>query len=345
MDKIYSNAEIAEFLQNIATAYEIKKKNIFRTLSYQNAAETVVSYPKSLQELWKKDPCELDNIPNIGQNIMEKINYLFKNNKLHPHIIKAFKGIHPAVFTFTKINGIGAKIAYKLTKKLSFSNKPEKALSELIKYAQNGKIKNIPSFGQKSEELILLNTLAFLGLQKRLPLKKAQQISQKIIDYLHLKFPQTEFISLGSLRRLSETVGDIDLAAKSTDNEKILNHFINYPKKIQIINKGTKKASILIINNIRVDLMIQPAKNFASLVQHSTGSKNHNINLRKYALSLGYSVSEYGIKDLKTGKIYTFEDEPKLYNFLKLCYIEPNKRIGKNEIEVAQKCYNETIKN
>jgi DNA polymerase (family 10) len=345
MDKIYSNTEIAEFLQNIATAYEIKKKNIFRILSYQNAAETVISYPKSLQELWKKDPCELDNIPNIGPNIMEKINYLFKNNKYHPHVVKAFKNIHPAVFTFTKINGIGSKIAHKLTKKLKFSNDPEKALGELIEYAKNGKIKNIPRFGQKSEQVILINTLNFLGLKRRMSLKEAQNISKDIIDYLHLKFPKIEFIPLGSLRRLSDTVGDIDLAAKGTNNEEILNHFINYPEKIQIINKGTQKASILIVHNIRVDLMVQPSKNFASLIQHSTGSKNHNINLRKYALSLGYSISEHGIKDLKTGKINTFEDETKLYNFLKLCYIEPKNRVGEKEIEIAQKCYNKTVKN
>ncbi len=345
MDKIYSNTEIAEFLQNIATAYEIKKKNIFRTLSYQNAAETVISYPKSIQEIWQKNPKDLDNIPNIGPNILEKLDFLFRHNEYHPHIIKAFKNIHPAVFIFTKINGIGSKIAYKLTKKLKFSTEPEKVLAQLIEYAKNGKIRKITNFGQKSEQLILMNTLNFLGLQRRMSLKEAQNISQDVINYLHSKFSKTEFIPLGSLRRLSSTVGDIDLAAKSDDSEKILNHFVDYPNKIQLINKGPKKASILITNNVRVDLMVQPAKNFASLIQHSTGSKNHNIILRKYALNLGYSVSEYGIKNLKTGKIKTFEDEEKLYNFLKLCYIEPQKRIGENEIEIAQKCYNKTIKN
>ena len=88
--------------------------------------------------------------------------------------------------------------------------------------------------------------------------------------------------------------------------------------------------------------MIQPAKNFASLLQHFTGSRQHNILLRKHALSLGYSISEYGIKDLKTGKIYTFDTEEKLYNFLKLCYIQPQDRLGEQEIQTAQKCYNQS---
>ena len=345
MDKIYSNTEIAEFLQNIATAYEIKKKNIFRTLSYQHAAETIISYPKSIQEIWQHNPKDLDNIPNIGPHILAKIDYLFKYHEFHPHVVKAFKGIPPAVFTFTKINGIGPKIAYKITKKLKFSNDPEIALHQLVEYAKSGQIQKIPRFGQKSEDSILKNTLNFLGLQKRLPLKTALKTAQKVIDHLHSKFPDTEFLPLGSLRRQTETIGDIDIAAKSDKNEEILNHFISYPDKIQLINKGPKKASILIIDNIRVDVMIQPAANFASLVQHFTGSKQHNINLRKYALSMGLSISEYGIKDLKNGKIHTFEDEEKLYNFLHLCYIKPEKRTGENEIDTAQKCYNKTIKN
>ena len=340
MEKIYSNNEIAEFLQNIATAYEIKRKNIFKTISYQNAADTIISYPESIQEIWRKNPQDLDNVPGIGPNILAKLDYLFKNDKYHPGVIKAFKNIHPCVFTFTKINGIGPKIAYKLSKKLKFSTDPEKSLAELIEYAQKGKIRIIPTLGQKSEQMILTQTLNFLGLKNRMPLKVAQKISQKIIDYLHQTFPDIEIIALGSLRRQTETVGDIDLAVKSDDSKKILNHFINYPDKLQIINKGDKKASILIKNNVHVDIMVQPSKSFASLVQHFTGSKQHNINLRKYALSMGLSVSEYGIKTLKTGKINTFDNEEKLYNFLKLCYIEPQQRTGEKEIEIAQKCYN-----
>lgn len=345
MNKIYSNTEVAEYLQNIATAYEIKRKNIFKTVSYQNAADTVATYPKSLQEIWQKNPKDLDDIPNIGPNILKKIDYLFKYNQPHPAVVKAFKNIPPCVFTFTKIEGIGPKIAYRLSKNLKFSTNPEKSLSQLIEYAQNGKIRNIPKLGQKSEKLILTQTLNFLGLGIRMPLKQAQKITQKIIDYLHKQFPKTEIIPLGSLRRQTETIGDIDLAAKSSDTEKILNCFIEYPQKIQIINRGDKKASILIENFIRVDLMVQPPKNFASLIQHFTGSRQHNINLRKYALSLGFSISEYGIKDLKTGKNNIFENEEKLYNFLKLCYIEPINRIGENEIAIAQKCYNESVKN
>lgn len=337
----YSNTEIAEFLQNIAIAYEIKKKDFFRIRSYQNAAETILTYPESVYQLWQKDPQLFDNIPNIGPNIFKKITYLFETGKLHPHIIKTFKGISPLVFTFTKINSIGPKTASILTKKLKFSKDPHKALNQLVKYCQLGKIKNWPQFGEKSENSILKNTLVFLGQNRRMSYLEAKNISNKIISYLQQKFPQVKIYALGSLRRQTKTVGDIDLAIKSNKSSEILNYFLEYPKNIQTINQGKKKASIKIYPDIRVDIMIQPSKNFASLLQHFTGSRQHNILLRQHALNLGYSVSEYGIKDLKSGKIFTFKTEKKLYNFLNLCYIKPKDRIGEYEIDLAQKCYNQ----
>jgi DNA polymerase (family 10) len=335
--KNYTNAEIAEFLTNIATAYEIKKKNFFRIVSYQNAADTILTYPKSVQEVWEKDRQALDNVPGIGKHIMEKLDYLFKNHKYHPHVIQAFKGIHPAVFTFTKINSIGPKVAYVLTENLKFSKDPLKSLDQLIKYAKNGKIKDLPRFGEKSEAQILENTLHFLGQHRRMSFDEANQVAKNIIDYMNQKFPQVEFIPLGSLRRHSPTVGDIDIAAKSNQTKEILDYFINYPENIQTITKGVKKASIRIYHDIRVDLMVQPEITFGSLLQHFTGSRQHNILLRRYAQELGFSVSEYGIKNLKTGEIKTFKNEPDLYHFLKLEYIEPEKRVGESEIEKAKK--------
>jgi DNA polymerase (family 10) len=336
-DKIYTNSEIAEFLQNIATAYEIKKKNFFRIVSYENAAETILTYPKSLQEIWENNPEDLDKVPNLGPNITRKLDYLFKYNKYHPQVKKAFKNIHPSVFTFTKINGVGPKIAHSLTKNLMFSKKPLRALNQLIKYCQEGKIRDLPRFGQKSEESILNNTLQFLGQHQRLNYDEAKQIADNIIDYMKQKFPDVEFVPLGSLRRKSPTVGDIDIAAKSNQTEEILSHFILYPNNVQTISKGPKKASIRIYRDIRVDLMVQPKESFGSLIQHFTGSKNHNILLRRYAQNLGYSVSEYGIKNLTTGEIKKFENEEDVYRFLKLKYIEPENRVGESEIETAQK--------
>jgi DNA polymerase (family X) len=339
--KSYTNAEIAEFLTNIATVYEIKNKNRFRIISYQNAADNIMTYPESVFDIWQKDKKLLDDIPGIGESIQKKLDYLFTHHQPSPKVAQIFEDINSAIFVFTKINGIGPKIAYKLTKNLKFTSKdPIKLIEQLIQYANEHKIKVIETLGEKSESMILENALNFLGRKKRMEYKTALNIADKIINYLQKKFPDTEFISLGSLRRCSQTVGDIDIAAKSLNASEIIDYFVSYPESLQTIVQGPKKASIRIKNDVRIDIMVQPPKSFGSLLQHFTGSRQHNILLRRYAIKLGYSLSEYGIKNLKTGKINTFDNEKDFYNFLKLCYIDPCKRLGEDEIETAQKCYN-----
>ena len=341
--KDFSNQSVSRFLTDIATLYIIKKKNLFRIKAYQEAAESIVNYPKPIYQIWQQNKLLLDNIPGIGPSILAKIDYLFTHKKLHPHLIKILKNIHPAVFVFTRIDGIGPKIAYKLTKKLKFPQNQSAAFKKLIFYAQKGRLATLPGFGQKSEQLILKNTQNYITKANRIPLKTARKYSKDVIDYLQQKFPQIKFYPLGSLRRASSTVGDIDIAAQSQQAAAILNHFVNYPRSKKTITHGPKKASIKTKNNVHIDLMVQPSKTFGSLLQHFTGSKQHNIILRKYAQNLGYSLSEYGIKDMKTGKTYTFSDELKFYNFLKLCFIKPANRVGDQEIKQAQKCYTKNI--
>lgn len=328
-----TNTEISEYLTNIATAYTIKHKSRFRIIAYENAADTILSYPESLYRLWQKDPKLLDSIPNIGPAILKKIDYLFKTGKPYPALKKIFIGIHPAVFTFTKINGIGPEIAHKLTSKLKFSKDPSRALDQLVSYCQKNKIKNIPTFGEKSQESILQNSLSFLGRQNRMPLSIAQKLADKIVSYLHSGFPDIDFIPLGSLRRQTITVGDIDIACASNKVTDIIDFFLQYPDTIQVIVKGKNKASIRLLHDIHVDLMVKPPASFGALLQHFTGSRQHNILLRKHALKLGFSLSEYGIKDLKTGLIHQFTNEADFYTFLKLKYIPPQERTGENELQ------------
>ncbi len=332
-----SNEQIAEYLTNIATVYEINHKSRFQIIAYKNAADTIISYPEPIYTLWQANPSSLDSIPNIGSSIMEKINYLLKNGKPHPTAKKEFSTVHPAVFVFTKINGIGPINAHKLTKTLKFSQKPQTALEELVKYAQNHVVSKLETFGEKSESSILANTLSFLGRKSRMSYPIAKKLADKIIVYLHQQFPKIEFKALGSLRRQSETVGDIDIAAAAKDPKPILEHFLKYPANLQTIANGTNKATIRLFDDIHVDLMIKPPQSFGALLQHFTGSRQHNIILRKYAQKKGYSLSEYGIKDIITGKIHRFETEESFYDFLGLKYIPPIERTGENELEAYQK--------
>lgn len=333
MSKEFSNYQVSEYLSKIAIAYEIKGKDRFRIMAYQNAAETILNYPEKLYDLWQKNPKNLDFIPHIGPSILKKIDYLFKTGKSYPSLKKVFVDIHPAVFTFEKINGIGPLIAHKLTQTLKFSRNPLRALDQLIAYCQKGKIRNIPSFGEKSEKSILNNTLSFLGRQKRMPYKKAKELADKIISYLQSRFPETNFVTLGSLRRQSDSVGDIDIAAASNDSQNIIDYFLTYPDMVEVIARGKNKASLRLLNDIHIDLMVKPVSSFGALLQHFTGSRQHNILLRRHALKLGYSLSEYGIKEIKSGILHKFSDEKKFYHFLNLKYIPPQERVGGGELE------------
>jgi len=332
----YTNAQISQHLSDIATAYEIKHKSRFRITAYENAADTILTYPENLYQLWQKNPQLLDDVPNIGPSILKKINYFFVHHQPYPALKNVFKDIHPAVFTFIKINGIGPLIAHKITSHLKFPKDPLKALDKLVLYCRQDKIATIPAFGQKSQSSILDNTLSFIGRRQRMSLHIAQKLAAKVIDYLHCKFPDTEFIPLGSLRRQSATVGDIDLAAASINPTPILAHFIEYPDAVETISVGKAKASIRLKHDIHIDLMIKPPASFGALLQHFTGSAQHNILLRKHALKLGYRLSEYGIKDLKTGKIHRFNNETSFYNFLHLKLIPAQKRIGTDELTKYQ---------
>ena len=332
MNHYFSNAFIAEYLTNIATAYEILRKSRFRIVAYENAADTILSYPEELYSIWQKNPKELDLVPNIGPAILRKIDYLFKTGKVYPPTKKILNKIHPTVFTFTKINGIGPLIAQKLVENFKFSKKADIALEQLIHYCQKGKVEKIPTLGQKSQESILENTLSFLGRQKRLPLKDAQKIANRIISYLKKYFPEAEYVTLGSLRRSQSTVGDIDIAAASTNSKEIIDQFLKYPESVQTIIRGKDKASLRLLHDIHIDLMVKPKNQFGALLQHFTGSRQHNIILRKHALKMGYSLSEYGIKNLKTGKIKKFDNEIDFYKYLNLKWIPPEERIGEGEL-------------
>lgn len=327
-----NNSQVAEYLTNIATAYEIKHKNRFRIVAYENAAETILTYSTSIYDMWSQDPKSLDTVPDIGPTILEKISYFLATGQPHPKIAAIFKTIHPCVFTFTKINGIGPILAFKLSQNSKFSKKPIKALDQLVHYAKVGKIRDFPGFGEKSEASILQNTLAFLGRTTRMPFADAQKLADKIIKFLSSKFPQLTFIPLGSLRRQSATVGDIDIAVASDKSADIIAYFLDFPDSLQTIAVGTNKASIRLLHDVRVDLMVKPKTSFGALLQHFTGSRLHNILLRRYALKLGFSLSEYGIREVNTGILHQFNNETDFYNFLGLRLIPPSERLGEDEI-------------
>jgi DNA polymerase (family 10) len=354
----YSNKEIAFLLRKVAAVYLLTNENRFKVIAYQKAADTVENLSRNLFDLWQEG--KVGKIPGIGTAIASHLDEYFKNGH-SLHFDSLLKKIPPAVFVLMRIPTIGPKKAFSLVKNLHLWDE-KTVINKLKKACLEGKVAKIENFGEKSEKEILKAINLFekkANHKERMPLPYAFLIAKEVIDYLKKHPLVLDGQALGSLRRLAPTIGDIDILVKlKTQNSKLkttsdvvksksdlvkpqiyknlIDYFTQFPKTIKIDNAGEKKASIIVSPNIQIDLRIAERKNYGSMLQYFTGSKTHNIKLREYALKKGYSLSEYGIKDLKTKKLLEFEKEEDFYRFLGLSYIPPELREGTDEIEVAE---------
>jgi DNA polymerase (family 10) len=335
-----SNQEIAKLLRNVAAAYTIKdeRKFHFQIVAYQNAAETISSLTKELKDYYKEG--RLEEIPGIGQTLMSRLQELFEKGKVS-HFEWALKGIPQSVFTLLDVPSFGPKKAYRLASEFKLK-KPETVLNDLEKMAKANRIAPLKGFGEKSQADILRVIAEFrvgVGKTTRMNLPYAQEVADKIVSYMKTCKAVVRIEPLGSLRRQVATIGDIDLAASSKDPKAVLNHFTAYPYVERIIEKGDVSSSILTSGGKQIDLLVQPPERFGSLLQHFTGSKNHNVRLRELALKKGLSLSEYGIKYLKEKKQPTkpFDTEEKFYGAIGLTWIPPEIRENLGEIELAEK--------
>ena len=335
-----SNKEIAKLLENVATAYTIKneKKFRFQIIAYLKASETIAELNGELSEYYKEE--KLDQLPGIGPTIQSHLIELFKKKKVK-HFTWVLKGIPKSIFVLTDIPSFGPKKAFKLVSFFKLNN-PKTVIDELEKVAKRGKIANLEGFGEKSQQDILRAIAEFRegkGKTTRMVLPYAFEIAQKVMDYLKQEKTIERVEALGSLRRRVSTIGDIDFAVATKNPKKVIEHFTNYPYKERIIEKGDVSASILISGGRQIDLLIQPLESFGSLLQHFTGSKNHNVHLREYALKKGLSLSEYGIKNLKSKSksLQKYSSEEDFYKALSLQWIAPELREDQGEIETAVK--------
>lgn len=325
MAKFFPNKDIARLLGEIAAAYEAKGENRFKIIAYDNAATSVEHATSELKDLWEEG--KLNSVPGLGKSIREHLDELFKTGKVK-HFEEVKKSLPPGMFSLLDIGGLGPKSAYKLALELNIKN-PE----DLEEAAKKGKIRKIPGFGEKSEQDILtaISELKGRGTRHLLPLAFAT--AERVLDHLRKIRQVKRAEPLGSLRRMVATVGDIDIAVASDHPQVVIDLFKRFHEIERILEAGPRKASVLLRNGIQIDLMVSPTRAFGALLQHFTGSKNHNIALREYAIKKGMSVSDYGIK--VKGKLHEFKTEEEFYKFLSMDYIEPELREDAAEIEAA----------
>ena len=333
-----SNKEIVELLRKVVVVYKIEKKELFRTAAYENAADAIELLDKELFEIWKRG--ELSSVEGLGETIRGHIIELFEKGSSE-FIDRQLSKVPETVFILTRVPKVGPIKAFKLVN--SFNLMDTNTVIKKLKYlCEKHKISELPGFGAQSEKVLTESLKQFEAADKspdRIPYDYAKTVADDLVKYLqHFKGVEQVDI-LGSLRRKAQTIGDIDIAVVAQEKVamEIVKHFVSYPKKISVDNAGDSKASIILPPKLRIDLRVHPRTAYGALLQYFTGSKAHNIKLREYALGKGYSLNEYGLKNMRNlnEPIKTFDTEEKLYNFLGLRYIEPEERTGGDEVERA----------
>lgn len=341
-----TNENIARLLRQVAAAYQISGENRFRVIAYERAAQSIAESAVEAKNLWEEH--NLASLPGVGASIADHLDELFRTGKVK-HFEEVLGKLPQTMFPLLDLPGFGPKKAYKLAieLKLGAGGNP---VDDLFKKAEEGKIASLEGFGEKSEQDIIESIKQFKKGQikeKRMPLPFANQIAEDVLAYLKKSKTVLTAVTLGSLRRQVSTIGDIDIAVSTQNPEETIEWFLKYPRMTKLIEKGSTGASIL-TNERQIDLRVQDPQQFGSMLQYFTGSKNHNIRLREFALKKGLSLNEYGLKP--TGKIkikksgadfnfkknlFEFKTEDRLYNFLGLPLIPPEIREDKGEIEAA----------
>lgn len=338
-----TNREIAEVLSFISQVLGMRPGNLYRARAYEEAAVVVQHLGYELQDRWqklrKKSASEkvarlefeqqLDALPGIGAAISQKLGELYTTGNIAA-FQKYTAPLPGGMFSLVKLHGIGAKKAFKLAEQFGLEN-PDTAVAELLTKAKHGMVRGLTGFGEKSE-LQLIQQLEHQHSKARIPRKEAQHVAETIAATLQQLPSVSRVESLGSLRRGADTVGDIDLGIVSNDPAGVLAAVQALPMVKRTLVAGEQLISVVVNQGWQVDIKFAPQSEWGSFIQHFTGDKQHNIALREYALKQGFSLSEHGIKNTKTGELQTFDSEEAFYAFLGMQHIPPAERVGGEEL-------------
>jgi len=324
-----NNAAIAQVFQDMADLLELKEDNPFKIRAYQKAARTIETLPEELEQLMKEG--RLREIPGVGEAIASKITELLTTGKLDAYD-KLRSEFPEGIVNLMTIPGVGPKTALRLSKELGISN-----VDELEKAILEGKVASLYRLGEKTADNILHHIQTMRRKDKRIPLGEALPLAEEIVTALRKQTGVHNLTPAGSLRRFKETIGDIDIMGTADDPESVIKAFVRLPMVEEVLAQGSTKASVIVKSGLQVDLRMVEHDSFGSLLQHFTGSKEHNVALRERAVKQGLSLSEYGITVVKTGETEKFTTEEAFYERIGLQYIPPELREARNETEMAEK--------
>ena len=326
-----TNAEIAAALEELGILYELDGAVKYRVLAYSTAAKAIRESPVSVAELAAQG--RATEIPGVGKTLAEKIDALLATGEI-PAAVKLKAKFPPTLIEVTRVPGVGPKTARRLFEELEISS-----MEDLKAAAEAEKIRHVKGLGPKAEENILaaLERLGEPGEGPgRLLLSKVKPIAEELAEALR-EHPAANRVEVaGSVRRWAETCKDIDIIATAEEPTALSAHLAGNPLIAAAGAPGSNGVRAQTHNGVSVDLRIVTPAAFGNLLQHFTGSKAHNVQLREEAVARGLSVSEHGITEVESGDVETCETEQAVYKRLGYDYVEPELREGRGELKAAR---------
>ena len=321
------NFEVARQFELMADVLELQGENPFRIRAYRRAAQNLESLGEDVETVARED--RLEDIPGIGADLAGKIREYLETGKIK-EIASASKGIPRGVLELMNIPGVGPRTA-----RLLYQRQHIKGIGQLEKLASKGRLRGLPGIQAKTEQNILKGIRLVRGGQARMPLGHALPLGRELVEALE-RVPAVRQISLaGSLRRMKDTVGDLDILVTSTKPTAVMQAFTGLPQVAEVLERGPTKGSIRHREGIQVDLRVVEPACFGAALVYFTGSKQHNIHIRDMGVKKGLKISEYGVFKASTGRRLVSATEALVYAAIGLPWIAPELREDAGEIEAA----------
>lgn len=325
-----TNAEIAAALREIALLLDLDGV-AFKPRAYEKAAQAVDASARNLRDLWAANGMKgLDDIPGMGKGIAGKVDELLRTGRIKT--LQDLRERFPVdVTTLMRVDGVGPKTVKILWRELGVQT-----LDDLENAAREGRLAHLPHFGLKSQEKVR-KSVAFLRqgfgrVSVAQALRYCRPIERRLRELPHVQ----ECVIAGSMRRFRETIGDADFLVVSTQAESVIEAFTSMPEVTEVHARGAStKASVRLANGMDADLRVVAAASFGAALLYFTGSKAHNVHLRRIAISKGYKLNEYGLYRSDDETLVVGQTEEEIYEALGLSYIAPELREDAGEIEDA----------
>jgi len=325
------NADLADRFELLADLSEILGEQSFRVAAYRRAATRIRDTASSVAELALEGKAK--ELPDIGKTIEAKIVEVVETGDMEA-LAKRRDQVPGEVAAFMRLPGLGPKTAARIWQELNVTT-----LAELRAAAEGQQLRTLAGMGPTTEAKVLKALEAGQGPDepKRGLLGKGLPVVREVVEALRAHPAAIDVSEAGSTRRRRETFRDLDVIATASDPAGLTAYFVGLPWVLEVVARGDTKATVINKQGHRLDLRVVPPESYGDLLQHFTGSKDHNVALREQAQRDGFSVSEYGVTVVESGEVHTFRDEESLYAFLGYSFIPPELREDGGELEAARR--------